>query len=146
MPPLGYGNVIRRKLIRLTEFTKELKPLTDYTYEQYLGNYFIKRTGERLIQLIVENMVDINSIIISEKNLPPPKDYYSSFELLGSANVLPQDFAKNLAPCAGMRNRLVHEYDQIDDQIIFESIPKLLDMVDQYIAYIYEFLKVIRGR
>lgn len=62
---------------------------------------------------------------------------------MGSANVLPPDFANNLAPCTGMRNRLVHEYDQIDDQIIFDSIPKLLGMVDQYIAYIYEFLKII---
>ena len=96
-----------------------------------------------MIQLIVENMVDINSIIISKKNLPPPKDYYSSFELLGSVNVLPPDFANDLAPCTGMCNRLVHEYDRIDDQIIFDSIPKLLNMVDQYIAYIYEFLKVI---
>lgn len=61
----------------------------NYTYEQYVENYFIKRTGERLIQLIIENMVDINSIIISKKDLPPPKDYYSSFELLGSVNVLP---------------------------------------------------------
>lgn len=143
MLPLEYGNVIRRKLVRLTEFTKELKPLVDYTYEQYIGNYFIKRTGERLIQLIIENMVDINSVIISEKNLPPPKDYYSSFELLGSVNVLPSDFANNLAPCTEMRNRLVHEYDRIDDQIIFDSIPKLLGMVDQYIAYIYEFLKAV---
>lgn len=143
MLPLEYGNVIRRKLVHLTEFTKELKPLADYSYEQYVGNYFIKRTGERLIQLIIENMVDINSIIISQKNLPPPKDYYSSFELLGSTPVLPPDFAGKLAPCTGMRNRLVHEYDQIDDQIVFDSITKLLSMVDQYISYIHVFLKVI---
>ncbi len=128
-------------MINLAEYTKELKPLLDYSFEEYVGNYFIKRTGERLIQLIVENMVDINSVIISQKNLPPPKDYYSSFERLGTISALPLDFAGGLAPCTGMRNRLVHEYDRIDDRIVFDSIPKLLEMVDQYIAFIHQYLE-----
>lgn len=141
MLKLEYGNVIRRKLISLVGYTKELKPLLDYSYEQYESNYFIKRTGERLIQLIIENMVDVNSIIISQKNFPPPKDYYSSFERLGTIDILPSDFAVSLAPCTGMRNRLVHEYDQIDDRIVFNSIGKLLEMVNQYIGYVHDYLK-----
>ena len=63
---MEYTNVIRRKLISLVEYSKELSPFKDYSFGQYVGNYFIKRTGERLIQLIVENMVDINSVVISK--------------------------------------------------------------------------------
>jgi uncharacterized protein YutE (UPF0331/DUF86 family) len=136
---LKQENVIRRKLVCLVEYVNELKPLLDYSYDQYESNYFIRRTGERLIQLIVENMVDINSIIISQKNCPPPKDYYSSFEQLGLLGILSRDFASSLAPCTGMRNRLVHEYDRIDDQIVFDSIGKLLEMVNQYIGFIHDF-------
>ena len=57
---MEYTSVIRRKLINLSEYVKELEPFNNYSYKEYIGNYFIKRTGERLIQLIVENMVDIN--------------------------------------------------------------------------------------
>lgn len=64
---MEYTNVIRRKLISLSEYIQELEPFLTYSYEKYLSNYFIKRTGERLIQLIVENMVDINSVIITFK-------------------------------------------------------------------------------
>lgn len=137
---MQYNNVIRRKLINLVEYSKELSPFKSYSYEQYIKNYFIKRTGERLIQLIVENMVDINSVIISQNNLPPPKDYYSSFETLGKINVLPANFALALAPCTGMRNRLVHEYDKIDDLVVFNGISKLIDMVNEYIEHINHFL------
>ena len=140
---MEYTNVIRRKLISLVEYSKELSPFKDYSFDQYVGNYFIKRTGERLIQLIVENMVDINSVVISQKNLPPPKDYYSSFEILGTIDVIPTDFALALAPCTGMRNRLVHEYDRIDDLLVFNGISKLIEMVNVYIKHINHFLKGI---
>jgi len=131
-----YTNVIRRKLINLSEYIEELEPFLEYNYEQYISNYFIKRTGERLIQLIVENMVDINSIIISEMNHIPSKDYYSSFEIIGQLGVIPINFATELAPCTGMRNRLVHEYDKIQDKIVFDSIKKVISMVNKYIEYI----------
>ena len=131
-----YTNVIRRKLINLSEYIEELEPFLEYSYEQYISNYFIKRTGERLIQLIIENMVDINSIIISEMNHLPSKDYYSSFEIIGELGVIPINFAMELAPCTGMRNRLVHEYDKIQDKIVFDSIKKVIEMVNKYIDYI----------
>jgi uncharacterized protein YutE (UPF0331/DUF86 family) len=133
-------DVIRRKLINLSGYIQELEPFQNYTYEHYVSNYFVKRTGERLVQLIVENMVDINSIIISAKNQPPPKDYFSSFETMGKLNVLSKDFASELAPCTGMRNRLVHEYDKIEDQIVFESITKLIEATTQYIKLIKDYI------
>lgn len=131
-----YTNVIRRKLISLSEYIQELEPFLNYSYEQYVSNYFIKRTGERLIQLIVENMVDINSIIIAEMNHVPPKDYYTSFEIVGELGIIPIKFAKELAPCTGMRNRLVHEYDKIQDEIVFQSIKSVIEMINKYIELI----------
>lgn len=133
---MEYANVIRRKLINLSEYIDELEPFLGYSYEQYISNYFIKRTGERLIQLIVENMVDINSIVIAEMNHIPPKDYYSSFEIMGEIGIIPVEFSKELAPCTGMRNRLVHEYDKIQDKIIFESIKLVIELVNKYIGFI----------
>lgn len=130
------SHVIRRKLTNLTQYIKELEPLTSYTIKDYSGNYFIKRTGERLVQLIVENMVDVNSMIIAEEKQPPPKDYYVSFEIMGKLGCLPQQFAEDLAPCTGLRNRIVHEYDKIEDEIVFSNIPKLLQMATEYINLI----------
>ncbi len=126
----------RIPLTSLAQYIKELEPLEKYTIEEYTDNYFIKRTGERLVQLIVENMVDINSMIIAEENQPPPKDYYVSFKIMSKLGYLPQQFAQDLAPCTGMRNRVVHEYDKIDDDIVFSNIPKLNKMATEYIKYV----------
>jgi uncharacterized protein YutE (UPF0331/DUF86 family) len=86
-------------------------------------------------------MVDINSLLIVRENHPPPKDYFASFTILGEVGILPRSFAAELAPCTGMRNRIVHEYDKIEDQIVFDSIPKLLDMVVEYTSIINKDLR-----
>jgi uncharacterized protein YutE (UPF0331/DUF86 family) len=138
---MEHSHVIRRKLTNLTQYINELTPLTNYTFNQYAENYFIKRTGERLVQLIVENMVDVNSMIIADAQYPPPKDYYASFEAMGKLDYLPEQFAEALAPCTGMRNRIVHEYDKIEDDIVFSNIPKLLQMATEYIHFINNALE-----
>jgi uncharacterized protein YutE (UPF0331/DUF86 family) len=47
---------------------------------------------------------------------------------------LPQDLAVALAPSAGLRNRLVHEYEAIDDTIVIAAVPQAQDLYPQYIA------------
>ena len=41
---------------------------------------------------------------------------------------------------AGLRNRLVHEYDQIDDAIILAAIPKARRLFAAYVAAVEQHL------
>jgi uncharacterized protein YutE (UPF0331/DUF86 family) len=45
-------------------------------------------------------------------------------------------FAASIAPSTGLRNRLVHEYEEINDEIVFNSIGKVLDMYKNYLKLI----------
>lgn len=59
--------------------------------------------------------------------------------MLGTMNILSVDFARTVAPAAGLRNRIVHEYDEIDPvdpaklfdamQVALKQIPVYLDAV-----------------
>ena len=51
-----------------------------------------------------------------------PEEYYGGFLKVGQIGVLPADLAGALAPWAGLRNRLVHEYETIDDAMILASV------------------------
>jgi uncharacterized protein YutE (UPF0331/DUF86 family) len=46
--------------------------------------------------------------------LEKPRDAYGAIEMLGKVGVLPRELAEGLAPIAGFRNILVHEYPEID--------------------------------
>ena len=59
---------------------------------------------ERLVQLIVDEMVDINTHIIAESDFQVPSDYQSTFITLAENKILPAEFAEKIAPSIGLRN------------------------------------------
>ncbi|MCC6325944.1 MAG: hypothetical protein DCC43_04485 [Candidatus Brocadia sp.] len=60
----------------------------------------------------------------------------------GEVNIIPADLAEKLAPSAGLRNRLVHEYDLLDHLLVLEAI-KMAEKL--YPAYIKEIETFISG-
>lgn len=133
--------LVRRKLNKMIEYIEQLKEVNKYTLDDYLDNFFIKRTSERLVQLIVEVATDINGHIVVDEGYFPPEDYYNSFFKLSEVGVISKDFAKDLAPSAGLRNRLVHEYEEIDDEIVFKSVKSAIENYSKYVKEIDEYLK-----
>jgi uncharacterized protein YutE (UPF0331/DUF86 family) len=132
--------VLREKLAKLVEFLRELEEVKSSSFEDYSSNPAIKRSCERLIQLIVETAADINSnIIVALKDLPP-KDYYDTFIKVGEVGIISADLSKKLAPWAGLRNRLVHEYAEIKDRLVFEKVEPTINIFTQYVREIEKFL------
>jgi uncharacterized protein YutE (UPF0331/DUF86 family) len=54
--------------------------------------------------------------------------------------VLPPEFARKLAPIAGFRNILVHEYLGLDWNEVYSNLQKIDDLV-KFAEYIKEWLK-----
>ncbi len=67
--------------------------------------------AERLLERIIGRMIDVNYHILTEHEGVPPKDFHESFTQLARVGVLPAELAHALAPAAGLRNRLAHEYN-----------------------------------
>lgn len=78
---------------------------------------------------MISRMIDINYHIGTGSGRPPPKDYYDSFTELGKMGILDAMFASRVASAAGLRNRIVHEYEEIDPAKVFEGMrAALLDL------------------
>lgn len=131
--------IIREKLILLAQYLKELSELKDLTFQEYLKKNITKRGAERLLQLLVEVASDINGLILTEKGELPPESYYDSFVKMGNKGVIPPKLATKLAPTAGLRNRLVHEYGDYKDSIVFQNIKKMLELYGQYLQEITHY-------
>lgn len=59
-------------------------------------------------------------------NKGPAKDYYNSFINLAENSVIDMDLALKIAPSTGLRNILVHEYQNIDNNILYKSKVNIL--------------------
>ena len=61
------------------------------------------------------------------EGLEKPSDAYGAIEALREAEVLSVDLAHRLAPDAGFRNILVHEYLEIDWTEVLKKLQRLED-------------------
>ena len=66
----------------------------------------------------------MNAHLIAETGAPIPDDYYSGFVAMGDLGILSAELAQRLAPSAGLRNRLVHEYETLDDDRSWRQSPR----------------------
>ena len=135
--------VVNRKLQKLTGYLAELEMMEGVAWEDYMGNFRLRRTAERLIQLIVDVAVDINTHAVVDAGKPPPADAFSSFLEAAKIGMFPRAFAQKLAPSTGERNIIVHDYEDIDDRIVFESISEALALYHQYVKHVSGYVKKI---
>jgi uncharacterized protein YutE (UPF0331/DUF86 family) len=85
-------------------------------------------------------MIDINYHLITEGGHAPPSDCYASFTQLAKLGILPVAFATQVAACAGLRNRIVHEYDEIDPTRVHEGLQAAVRDIPEYLRRIEEHL------
>jgi uncharacterized protein YutE (UPF0331/DUF86 family) len=96
---------------------------------------------ERMFQLAVEVVIDINNYLIKELDIEPAEDVEGTFKILARKNILPLDFAVKISPAAGLRNKLVHVYEKVDRASFINDFRKNIGDFDQYISYILKFVK-----
>ena len=133
-------DVLRRKLERITANLQLLEPIQELTLAEYRAEIYRRKAVERILQEIVEAAVDINSHILVESGRAAPDDLFTSFISLGDLGVLDPDFAASIAPSAGLRNRLVHEYDTIDDSLVLTAVDLAVEQYPVYVAQVDAYL------
>lgn len=122
--------VLTRKLKLMTIYLKDLKGFKNITFEEYLQNHY---TIERILELLIMTACDIIFHLLSERNEPPPTTYSSAFKRAGELGLIERKLSEKLAQAAGMRNILVHGYEEIDNQLVYGSISDALKSFNQFI-------------
>ena len=99
---------VLQKIEEIYKNFDEVKPILKFSDAEILKDPLKYHTLERLFQLIVDLMLDINYHFIKELDFKISDDLQGTFYILGENKILPEDFAKKIAPVVGLRNRIVH--------------------------------------
>ncbi len=118
---------IKDKIKLVTEFIDYLYSIFPKDLESYKTNITIKSACERHFEKIMEACTDIAFLIVRDKGLEMPEDEDSIFYVLAKKNFISSDLAEKLRSAKGMRNILAHQYGEIDDAKIFNSIEQELE-------------------
>ncbi len=133
--------IVEAKLSSIQTYYQELERVLTYSDQEIKSDILRLRALERIIQLIVDEITDINNHIIRYAQLRVPEDFQSGFLILAENNILPEQFAKRIAPVVGLRNRLVHRYEKVDVEMLLDMIRKSKGDFKGYVKHILEYLK-----
>ena len=132
---------IETKLSYIQAYYQELESVLGYSDQEIKGDILKLRALERIIQLIVDEIIDINNHIIRYAQLQVPEDFQSAFLILAENKILPEGYARRMAPLVGLRNRLVHRYEKVDVEILLDTIRKNKYDFKQYVKHMLEYLR-----
>ena len=112
----------------LSERLARLRPLQNKRRTDFDEDPYLRDIVERNLEVAAQCCIDICHRIITLENALKPQDYYEAILRMGELGVLPSDFARQLAPIAGFRNILIHEYLIIDWDEVYASLQRLDDL------------------
>ncbi len=85
----------------------------------------------KAFQEIVEAFFDVLSMKLVELKIPP-KDDYTNILILEEKGLINKETSSVLRSANGLRNRLIHGYNKVSDELALESIkillPKLVEI------------------
>jgi uncharacterized protein YutE (UPF0331/DUF86 family) len=115
-------------LDELGERLARLEPLKEKKRFEFDADPYLRDIAERNLELSIQCCIDICHRIIVVENARKPADYYEAFLIMAELGVLPADFARRLAPLAGIRKLLIQEYMGMDWDQVYKNLQNLNDL------------------
>ncbi len=133
-------NKISAKLEKLDEYLKILKNIQKVNKKTFVSDYHFFGLAERYFQLSIEIILDIGKLILAEKNFKRPENNQEIFSILHDQKIISKKLTEEIQGIAGFRNILVHEYEKIDRNIVYDKLKNNLDDFKKFQKEISKYL------
>lgn len=100
-----------------------------------------RRVVERCLSHLVDTAAAVNAHLVGAVFGHAPRDLADSFDQAAAAGVLDPDLAGRLRHSAGMRNVIVHSYDELDLSRVSAAVPLALADFGLYITAVARFVQ-----
>lgn len=131
--------LLEKKLAFIETCLRELRELAvlDRLGSDVREQRFVYHT----LQLAVQSALDVASHIVSARRLGEPSTNRALFAPVASDGWIEPDLLPALQAMAGLRNILVHGYQEVDNAIVFDVVSNHLGDLDRFVSGIRERLR-----
>jgi len=135
------SNVLIKRIGRIRRCVAVLEGIRrTHSKAQFLKDETIQAVTERNIQIAVQAVMDISSHVVADMKLELPDEHKQAFAILAKNKVIPQSLARTLTGMAGVRNVLVHEYLDVDQERLYAIISRNLGDFEKFVKVISKLL------
>lgn len=133
--------LVESKLADLQSYYAELMPILAHASLEIIDDSLRLHTVERLFQLTVDTAIDINTHLLASSAGAVPDDYQSTFLALAERRIVPNDFARRIAPSVGLRNLVVHRYGKVDLSRMIADIKNEIGQYQEYAKHVLAYIQ-----
>jgi uncharacterized protein YutE (UPF0331/DUF86 family) len=130
-----------RRLLTLNEALQHLAAHGSVDADRLRADPTLRAAIERWLQVAIEACIDLAYHVIAGRGWTPPDTSRGSFETLAAHGLISPDLAARLGMAAGMRNILVHEYAEVDLNVIATVVREGLNDLRTFGAMVGELLQ-----
>lgn len=129
-------NKIDEKLLFMSTCLNKLKKLRKLDKDIFIDDFTKVDSSKYLLQVSIEAMLDISSHLIARNRWGKPKDNKEHFQLLCDNGIIDSKDVVTYFNMAKFRNRIVHMYFNISDEMIYDIVQNNLDDFERFIGNI----------
>ncbi|MBM3701528.1 MAG: DUF86 domain-containing protein [Actinobacteria bacterium] len=129
-------DVIEKGISNIKKYLSILSSYKDKSITDLLNDLTLRGAAERYLYLAVQATIDLAEAIISYKELRRPSTFSESFEILNEHNIISKEVKTNMLQMAGFRNRLAHDYGDINYNVIHDVLINRLTDIESFLEEI----------
>lgn len=121
-----------------------LRELSDLPKDDFLTDTHFVASAKYFLIVSIEACLDMCYHLISKNRFRVPEDYADTFRVIGEVGLFDMGFVEKLIEMAKFRNRLVHIYWDVDDEVVYEILQKDIQDIEEFVE---KFMKALgKGR
>jgi len=128
----------KQKISYIRDNLNKLMQLKGLSKEDFLGDFRNVDSAKYLLQISIEAMLDISNHIIARNRWGKPETNKDCFEILSKHGVIQEKYVNTYFVMSKFRNRIVHMYFDVDNEVIYETVQNNLNDIEKFIEMIIE--------
>ena len=131
---------VQTKIDVILDSLEKLSSLKTKTYEDFISDFRNIDSALHRLQTSIQALLDIGSYIIASLGLKTPSTNAEIIEILSDAGHLSKNKRETYIKMSQFRNRIVHLYNHIDTETLYDILVNELDDIKDFYA---NLLKII---
>lgn len=116
------NGIILNKLSRVEEYLTKLEEITPDNFEDYNKDWKVQMAAERLLQILIEIIIDTADRLIALRSWGPTVSSSGSIQLLALKKVISAE--EPYLKMVKFRNFIVHNYEKVNNAIVYAILTK----------------------
>lgn len=126
--------IILRKVSSIENHLRRIKGLPSISLDEFRKDTNVQDILLFNLTQAIQNCIDIAAHIVSDEGWGVPATQSEMFDTLVEKSVISRELAIRLIAMVGFRNRVIHEYERLNLEIVYRVWTERLTDIEKFVS------------